>query len=102
MAVDDEARTGRRGGRLGAIGPRLSRSGRAGMPVEASGEAPVAAVAQIEDNGLRGIHIERPKLAEREWLAEHFDFHPLAFEDLVSRNQRPKVDVYDDYLFIVL
>ena len=60
------------------------------------------AVATVEDNGLRWIHIERPKLAEREWLGEHFDFHPLAFEDLVSRNQRPKVDVYDDYLFIVL
>src|SRR3972149_1585634 len=27
---------------------------------------------------------------------------PLAFEALVPRNQRPKVDVYDDYLFIVL
>jgi magnesium transporter len=36
------------------------------------------------------------------WLEEHFDFHPLDYEDVRSRNQRPKVDEYDDYLFIVL
>ena len=29
-------------------------------------------------------------------------FHPLDYEDLSSRNQRPKVDEYDDYLFVVL
>ena len=36
------------------------------------------------------------------WLEEHFDFHPLDYEDVYSRNQRPKLDQYDDYLFIVL
>jgi magnesium transporter len=70
------------------------------VPDSAESHAPD--VATVEDHGLRWIHIERPKLPEREWLAEHFDFHPLAFEDLVSRNQRPKVDIYDDYLFIIL
>jgi magnesium transporter len=39
---------------------------------------------------------------DRLWLEEHFDFHPLDYEDVFSRNQRPKVDEYDDYLFIVL
>ena len=39
---------------------------------------------------------------DRAWLEEHFDFHPLDYEDVFSRNQRPKVDEYDDYLFIVL
>ena len=100
MAVDSGAREERRG-RLGGIRPRLSRA-RPGTSAEAPGDATAPAVATVEDSGLRWIHIERPRLAEREWLAEHFDFHPLAFEDLVSRNQRPKVDVYDDYLFIVL
>jgi magnesium transporter len=101
MSVDGGTGSERRGGRLGAIRPRLPRSGRPGVVPEAPGEV-AAAVTTVEDNGLRWIHIERPRLAEREWIAEHFDFHPLAFEDLVSRNQRPKVDVYDDYLFIVL
>ena len=36
------------------------------------------------------------------WLEEHFDFHALDLEDVLSRNQRPKIDEYDDYLFIVL
>ena len=39
---------------------------------------------------------------DRAWLEEHFDFHPLDYEDVLSRNQRPKIDEYDDYLFIVL
>jgi magnesium transporter len=101
MTVEGGTGSERRGGRLGAIRPRLPRSGRQGTAPEAPREV-AAAVAVVEDNGVRWIHIERPRLAEREWLTEHFDFHPLAFEDLVSRNQRPKVDVYDDYLFIVL
>ena len=43
-----------------------------------------------------------PGALERAWLEEHFDFHALDLEDVLSRNQRPKIDVYDDYLFIVL
>ena len=39
---------------------------------------------------------------DQAWLEERFDFHPLDYEDVYSRNQRPKVDEYDDYLFIVL
>jgi magnesium transporter len=56
----------------------------------------------LEASGLRWIHIESPRTADREWLEEHFDFHPLDYEDVYSRNQRPKLDQYDDYVFIVL
>jgi magnesium transporter len=56
----------------------------------------------VEAEGLRWINIERPRAADMAWLEEHFDFHPLDYEDVRSRNQRPKVDEYDDYLFIVL
>jgi magnesium transporter len=56
----------------------------------------------IEAAGLRWIHIESPRTADRDWLEEHFDFHPLDYEDVFSRNQRPKLDQYDDYVFIVL
>ena len=38
----------------------------------------------------------------RRGCEERFEFHPLDYEDVFSRNQRPKVDEYDDYLFIVL
>jgi magnesium transporter len=56
----------------------------------------------IEAAGLRWIHIESPRTADRDWLEEHFEFHPLDYEDVYSRNQRPKLDQYDDYVFIVL
>lgn len=57
----------------------------------------------VETEGLRWIHIERPTAADRTWLEERFpQFHALDYEDISSRNQRPKVDEYDDYLFIVL
>lgn len=35
-------------------------------------------------------------------LGEIFDLHPLALEDVVHLGQRPKVDDYEDLLFIVL
>ena len=53
-------------------------------------------------DGLRWINIERPRPIDRAWLEEHFEFHPLDYEDVLSRNQRPKIDEYHDYLFIVL
>jgi magnesium transporter len=56
----------------------------------------------IEAPGLRWVNIERPRPADQSWLEERFEFHPLDYEDVFSRNQRPKVDEYDDYLFIVL
>jgi magnesium transporter len=56
----------------------------------------------IETAGLRWIHIESPRTADRDWLEEHFAFHPLDYEDVYSRNQRPKLDQYDDYVFIIL
>jgi magnesium transporter len=59
-------------------------------------------VEVVEAPGLRWIHIERPRAVDQAWLEERFDFHPLDYEDVLSRNQRPKVDEYDDYLFIVL
>jgi magnesium transporter len=56
----------------------------------------------VEALGLRWINIERPRAVDMAWIEEHFDFHPLDYEDVRSRNQRPKIDEYDDYLFIVL
>ncbi len=62
----------------------------------------IAAPDILEAAGLRWIHIESPRSADRDWLEEQFDFHPLDYEDVYSRNQRPKLDQYDDYVFIVL
>lgn len=84
--------------------PRLRRRGRRGELVSqpAAPERQQPNVEQIESNGLRWVNIEWPGSLERTWLEEHFEFHALDLEDVLSRNQRPKIDVYDDYLFIVL
>jgi magnesium transporter len=59
-------------------------------------------VETITAEGLRWVNIERPSPLECAWLEEHFGFHALDLEDVLSRNQRPKIDEYPDYLFIVL
>jgi magnesium transporter len=85
--------------------PRLRRSGRSGGLIAApptAEEPQTPNVEQIDAVGLRWVNIERPGPLERSWLEEHFDFHALDLEDVLSLNQRPKIDVYDEYLFIVL
>jgi magnesium transporter len=82
--------------------PRLRRSGRSRGEVGAAPEPETPNVEVIEHADLRWINIHRPRPIDRAWLEEHFDFHPLDIEDVFSRNQRPKIDEYDDYLFIVL
>src|SRR6476469_4072709 len=84
--------------------PRLRRPGRRSELIQPASAAEQQAprVEQIQAEGLRWVNIERPGPLERAWLEEHFDFHALDLEDVLSRNQRPKIDVYDEYLFIVL
>lgn len=56
----------------------------------------------VASSALRWINIERPQAADGEWLLKEFGFHPLDLEDVFSRNQRPKLDTYDEYLFLVM
>src|SRR6195952_48527 len=82
--------------------PRLRRPRRGDLVAPHPAEPQAPRVEQIDGAGLRWINIERPGALERAWLEEHFEFHALDLEDVLSRNQRPKIDVYDEYLFIVL
>ncbi len=52
-------------------------------------------------NNLTWVNIEQPTERETEYLAQHYPFHPLDLDDCLSRIQRPKVDEYPDYLFLV-
>jgi magnesium transporter len=79
---------------------RRSGRGRTAADVAPAHDEPRVEI--VEAPGLRWINIERPRQIDLAWLQERFEFHPLDYEDVVSRNQRPKVDEYDDYLFIVL
>lgn len=51
---------------------------------------------------LTWINIERPTEKETKYLAERYPFHSLDLDDVLSRQQRPKIDQYEDYLFLVL
>jgi magnesium transporter len=64
--------------------------------------APVVRREVVTSPHLRWINIERPQAADGEWLLREFAFHPLDLEDVFSRNQRPKLDTYDEYLFLVM
>jgi len=37
-----------------------------------------------------------------EKIGNHFEIHPLVLEDILHTSQRPKLDDYDNYLFIVV
>jgi len=50
---------------------------------------------------LTWVNIERPTEQETEYLAQNYHFHPLDLDDCLSRIQRPKIDEYKDYLFLV-
>lgn len=53
--------------------------------------------------GLRWIDVERPSKADVDRIHKEFpQFHPLTLEDTLSPIQRPKIDEFDDHLFIVL
>lgn len=47
------------------------------------------------------INLVNPSQEQIEELTKEFGFHPLSKDDVLSRNQRPKIDDYDDYLFMV-
>ena len=47
---------------------------------------------------LDGIH----QLDNIEKIGKHFNIHPLVLEDIMNTGQRPKMEDYGNYLFIVL
>jgi len=68
------------------------------MDVEISEVFPLRdspSVTWINVDGLEDI-----KLIES--LGDHFGFHPLVLEDILSTGQRPKFEEFEDYLFITL
>lgn len=52
-------------------------------------------VSWININGLNNTN-------EIEKIGDHYGLHPLILEDIVNTSQRPKIDEYESYLFIVV
>lgn len=52
--------------------------------------------------GFVWIGLHEPSEREFELVTQEFGLHPLAVEDALKAHQRPKLEVYDDSLFMVL
>jgi magnesium transporter len=55
----------------------------------------------LERDEFFWLDLTDPCEQESRDLQEAFGFHPLALEDMLRREQRPKLEDYDDYMFIV-
>ncbi|MBC8102275.1 MAG: magnesium/cobalt transporter CorA [Cytophagales bacterium] len=55
-----------------------------------------------DPQALFWIDMTDPTDTEWDTIAARFKFHPLALEDARQRNQRPKLDAYDGYLYLAL
>ncbi|MBA7567367.1 MAG: magnesium/cobalt transporter CorA [Dehalococcoidia bacterium] len=79
--------------------PRM-RKGKKVVP-EVVREAGQLNIESVTGDELTWINIESPGKEETDYLAQNYPFHPLDLDDCLSRIQRPKIDRYDEYLFLV-
>jgi magnesium transporter len=70
----------------------------AGRVIETQGDG---SVQPPPAGTLRWIDLEKQDPAQLDVLASRFKFHPLTIEDCAHFDQRPKVEEYDGYLFVV-
>ncbi|MCK6551356.1 magnesium transporter CorA family protein, partial [Myxococcota bacterium] len=73
----------------------------AGLSLERSLPLDEVARTIAEPNNLVWVDVESPGTEELSLLREAFGFHPLAIEDVANGQQRPKVDEYRGYMFVV-
>ncbi len=59
-------------------------------------------IETVKMGRLRWHHMQQPVEEDFDFLKDKFHFHPLDIEDCKSTNQRPKIDSYDDYYFLIL
>ncbi|MEU8826424.1 magnesium/cobalt transporter CorA [Streptomyces sp. NPDC048636] len=58
--------------------------------------------ARAAGDSFLWIGLHEPTAKEFELVTSEFGLHPLAVEDALHAHQRPKLEVYDDSLFLVL
>lgn len=59
-------------------------------------------IQQIKTEKFSWIDVSRCSSEEMKYLEKNFGFHPLHLNDCLSPIQRPKLDVTDTYIFMVL
>jgi magnesium transporter len=63
---------------------------------------PEPRLSELGANGLTWVHLDGLNADSVAELAQRFGWHELDFEDVLSKRQRPKIDEYSGYLFVVL
>ncbi|ARF54544.1 magnesium/cobalt transporter CorA [Streptomyces gilvosporeus] len=58
--------------------------------------------ARAEGHSFLWLGMYEPTQEEFDMVTSEFALHPLAVEDALNAHQRPKLEVYDDSLFVVL
>src|SRR5262249_51226878 len=48
------------------------------------------------------LHFDKPKEEEIRFLQETLKIHDLTVEDIVHQNQRPKLDSFDNYVYLAV
>jgi magnesium transporter len=48
------------------------------------------------------LDLETPNEAEIDFLIDGFDFHTISIEDAILPNDHPKIDFFDNYIFLTL
>jgi magnesium transporter len=56
----------------------------------------------IQNENLEWIYVEKPTREKMDIIAKRFPIHELNMEDCLSKNNLPKIDRYDDHIFIIL
>jgi magnesium transporter len=69
---------------------------------ESVGMAEAVRAASGVPGGFVWLGLHEPTYDEFDDLALYFAPHPLAIEDAINAHQRPKLDVYDECIFVVL
>jgi magnesium transporter len=59
-------------------------------------------IETLEHEGVTWTMVERPGPEQLRLLQERYDFHQLDLDDLVSKTERPKLEIRQHYLFAVL
>ncbi|MBA2268052.1 MAG: magnesium transporter CorA family protein [Nitrosopumilus sp.] len=56
----------------------------------------------LVSRGLEWVYVEQPTREKMDLVSKKFSLHELNIEDCLSKNQLPKIDRYDDHVFIIL
>lgn len=62
----------------------------------------IKGLEKVHNDNILWVNIEKPTREKMDIITHRFALHELNIEDCLSKNQLPKIDRYDDHIFIIL